>query len=87
MFTCTATWNWRCFNKEIVTFTNCTLLMEKYSDIFFKISLRASISELLNAFNKSNFRINREYNKKFYEAMFEGSYIELQLLSICVMYG
>ena len=54
----------------------------------FKMSLRASISDLLNASNITPIvELINNKTRNFMRQCLDSRYIELQFLSICVMYG
>ena len=87
MFTCIAILNWWCFNTNRDICKLHTAYRKIYRYIF-KMSLRASISDLLNAFNITQIvELIENKTRNFMGQCLDSRYKELQFLSICIMYG
>ena len=72
-------------NRDIYKLHNAYRKIYRY---IFKMSLRASISDLLNAFNITPIiELIENKTKNFMRQCLDSRYIELKFLSICIMYG
>ena len=76
------------FATQILQILKITHIYRKMYRHIFKMSLRASKSDLLNAFNITSIvELIENKTRNFMQQCLVSKYIELQFLSICIMYG